>query len=90
MGEVTIDVEAELRRDNPRATAVTLRLYADTLRTYLEAAASVREHGAIVSHPRTGSPIENPYLAIMQRQGAALQKMKVKGDRVLAMIEAAP
>ena len=90
MGEVAIDIEAELRADNPKTPAVTLRLYADAMRVYREAAANVREHGAIVAHPRTGAPIENPYLAVMQRQAATLHKMRVRGDRVLALLEAQP
>lgn len=87
MGEVTIDLAAELAADNPKKSAVELRLYADALRVYLEAADNVRRLGNVVSHPRTGSPMDNPCLKIMERQGAILAKMRVRADRVLRLAE---
>lgn len=89
MGEV-IDIAAELAKDNPKASAVALRIYADALRTYNEAADNVRKHGAICSHPRTGAPIENPYLKIRAQQAAVLSKMPaIKSNRVLSMLQPA-
>lgn len=86
MGKM-IDVEAELRRDNPASKATDLRVYADALRVYVEASANVRKNGAVCQHPRTGSPIENPYLKIQSAQGAVLAKMpRIKGDRALALL----
>lgn len=85
MGE--IDIAAELALDNPNAREIDLRIYADALRTYHEAARNVRANGAICSHHRTGSPIENPYLKIQAQQGAILTKMRaIKSDRVSAML----
>jgi len=87
MGEV-IDLVAELRADNPKASAIALRVYADALRTYHEAAANVATNGAICSHPRTGAPIENPYLRIQAQQAAILTKMRsIASDRVLRLLQ---
>jgi phage terminase small subunit len=89
MGKV-IDVEAELAKDNranPRATQTALAILADALRVYAEAAANVEKHGAIVAHPRTAQPIENPYLRIMQQQGKTLERARgFKTDRVFRLL----
>jgi len=83
-----IDIEAELKADNPRATAVMIRLYADTLRIYVEAADNIAKNGAVCAHPRTGAPLENPYLKIRAAQAALLSKYRtINGDRVLAMLD---
>lgn len=50
--------------------------YADCFLEYQEATRNIDEHGTIVSHPRTGNPIENPYLAIRDRALRKLQSMK--------------
>ena len=52
-------------------------MYADAFMEYRTASENIREHGAMVLHPRTGSPIENPYLAIRDRARTALQRMRV-------------
>jgi len=58
-------VERGTRRD--RAV-----FYADAYVEYQEATKNIDENGAIVQHPRTGNPIENPYLVIRDR---ALRKL---------------
>lgn len=93
MGKVTgpLDLEAELRKDNPGAKATDLRVYADALQVYVEASRNIRANGAVCQHPRTGAPIENPYLKIQTAQGAVLAKMpRIKGDRALALLLAEP
>ena len=86
MGE--IDIVAELRKDNPKMREMDLRIYADAMRTYREAARNVATNGAICCHPRAGAPIENPYLKIQAQQGAILTRMRtIKSDRVSAMLE---
>ena len=50
-------VAAGVRRD--QAT-----LYADAFCEFHEAAGNITTHGAIVQHPRTANPIENPYLRV--------------------------
>jgi len=87
MGKV-VNIAAELRKDNPRASEVALKIYADALRTYNEAAANVLANGAICSHPRTGAPLENPYLKVQAQQAAILGKMpQIKSDRVQKLLQ---
>lgn len=82
-----IDIVAELAKDNPKASTVALRIYADALRTYHEASANVRAQGAVCAHPRTGAPIDNPYLKVQAQQAAILSKMRyISGDRVLLLL----
>ena len=89
MGKV-IDIGAELTKDNPRASSIDIQIYADALRTYNEAAQNVLKNGAICSHPRTGAPIENPYLKIRAQQAAIIGKMPgIKSDRVLKLLQKA-
>jgi hypothetical protein len=79
-----IDILAELAIDNPKVPAVTLQMYADALRSYVEASKNIEANGSVCSHPRTGAPIDNPYLRVRDQQGAVLRKMRaIKGDRVL-------
>lgn len=79
MGE--IDYVAVLVRENPKARIIDLEVYADALRTYREAAVNIKQHGAVVFHPRTGAPIDNPYLKVQAAAGAVLLKMRsVKSD----------
>jgi phage terminase small subunit len=55
--------------------------YADAYLEYWEASDNIAEHGAMVLHPRTNNPIENPYLQIRDRALAKLQKMRaVRAD----------
>lgn len=84
-----IDIVAELQQDNPRARLADLQVYANALRIYREASANIEENGAICSHPRTGTPIDNPYLKVQAQQGAILLKMrKINSDRVVTMLQA--
>lgn len=54
-----------------------VQFYADAYLEYMQATKNIDEHGTIVQHPRTGNPIENPYLAIRDR---ALRKLRsIKG-----------
>ena len=90
MGKITkpFDMLAELRADNRTVPAMTLEVFANALRIYLEASRNVREHGAVVAHPRTGAPMDNPYLKIQTAQGQTLVKLsRIKSDRVLALAE---
>lgn len=76
MGEVTkAAVRARLVEANPFASATEIALCADAYADYAAAQANIDEHGTIVFHPRTGAPIENPYLAIRSRAAALLLKV---------------
>lgn len=62
-------------------------LYADALMEWLEARANIDEHGAIVFHPRTGAPIENPYLSVRTKAAKKLQDIKgVKAEKLWQVI----
>lgn len=88
MGKV-IDIVDELTKDNPRASKIDIQIFADALRTYHEASLNVAKNGAICSHPRTGAPIENPYLKIRAQQVGILTKMRqIKSDRVHQLLQA--
>lgn len=50
--------------------------YADAYLEYVEASENITKYGAMVLHPRTANPIENPYLQIRDRALAKLQKMR--------------
>ena len=86
-----INIEELLRQENPKERAIDVQVFADALRTYREAAANVALHGAIVSHPRTGAPIENPYLKIQTQKGVILAKMRrIKSDLTISALDSAP
>ncbi len=55
--------------------------YGDSFFEYMKATRNIDEFGIIIKHPRTGNPIENPYLAIRDRALKKLQSMRsVKAD----------
>ncbi len=51
--------------------------YSDAFMEYMNATRNIDEFGVIVKHPRTGNPIENPYLAIRDRALKKLQAMEM-------------
>jgi hypothetical protein len=61
-----------LDQDNSGALAL-IDQYAGCLVSYLEASENLERNGSIVAHPRTGSPIENPYLKV---RSLAMQDMR--------------
>ena len=83
MGEV--NYVSVLVRDNPKSRIIDLEVYADALQTYREAAENIKQHGAVVFHPRTGAPIDNPYLKVQSTAGAVLLKMRFVKSNALAL-----
>ena len=69
------EIVAMLRRDNPAAGSDLIAMYADCFLDYKEAADNIAKNGNIVAHPRTGSPIENPYLKVKAAAMNQLRKM---------------
>ena len=51
-------------------------IYADVYLEYQTSTANILEYGVIVKHPRTGNPVENPYLAIRDRAEKKLARMR--------------
>lgn len=55
--------------------------YADVYLEYMKSTENIAEYGLIVQHPRTGNPIENPYLRIRDRAEKKLARMRnIKAD----------
>lgn len=50
--------------------------YADAFLEYIEASNNILIQGAMVLHPRTANPIENPYLKIRDRALVKLRSMR--------------
>ncbi len=80
MGQMTkAEIVEKLIAAGTRKDAAVM--YADAFIEYREASTNIDQHGAIVAHPRTGNPIENPYLAVRDRAAKKLAGMrKVKAD----------
>lgn len=62
--------------ENPTARVDDVELYARQFLTYLEAAENIEKNGTIVGHPRTGQPMENPYVKVRTAAQSSMQKMK--------------
>ncbi len=69
------EIIAVLVRDNPRGAYAEMTMYADYFFDYQEASENIAKNGSIVAHPRTGSPIENPYVKI--KVGCVAQLLKI-------------
>lgn len=69
------EVVSILRRDNPAARADDVAMYADCFMDYREASENIEKNGNIVAHPRTGSPIENPYIKVKANAMNQLRKI---------------
>ena len=72
------DVIAKLRELNPRAAQMDLAMYADLFAEYRAAQANITEHGAIVSHPKSGAPISNPYIAVRNAAAKTLRALRIQ------------
>ena len=59
-------------------------MYVSSFLTYLEAQENIERNGSIVAHPRTGSPMENPYLKV--RTAAMNDMLKCGGIKGLAQL----
>ena len=53
-------------------------MYADAFEEYRAAQANIAANGSIVTHPKTGGPISNPYLAVRDRAAKTLREMRVQ------------
>ena len=71
------EVKKILKKNNPTKKADRISMYADMYVDYQEAAENIKRHGALCAHPKTGAPIENPYLKIRQQMQAKLSKQQL-------------
>lgn len=69
-----------LKKNNKSAAQDKIRMYADAYMDYQEAAENIRENGAICAHPKTGAPMDNPYLKVRNQMRPILVKMRIKSD----------
>lgn len=74
-----------LEKHNPDGKTALTTIYAGLFITYIEAESNIMEHGAVVAHPRTGMPIENPYLKV--RTSAINDMQKMRGLKTAALWE---
>lgn len=66
-------VVAQLLANGNRPDAA--HLYADAFCEYHEAMENIRRNGAVCANPRTGAPIDNPYLKVRDRARLQLRRM---------------
>lgn len=76
MGEMTKgEICSKLKALNHASTrASDIAIYADAFIEYRAAQANIDQHGTIVFHPKTGAPIENPYIAIRNKASQVIQR----------------
>lgn len=81
MGEVTAaDALLRLRALNPDRPVEVLVRYADAFAQYHEAADNLARNGIITAHPRTGAPLENPYLKVRNAASEILASIKLNTE----------
>ena len=74
------EIVEKLLQQNPKAGSDKIAMYADAFLTYKEANDNIQKNGAICAHPKTGAPIDNPYLRVRQQMQSVLAKIKLKTD----------
>ena len=56
-----------------------IEMYVSSFLGYLEAQDNIDKNGNIVAHPRTGAPMENPYLKVRTSCLNEMNKLKLRG-----------
>lgn len=78
-------VKELLRLANPKARPDEICLYAEAYVEYQQASGHIAEHGPIITHPRSGVPMDNPYIKV---RAAAIDRMtKLMRSRNLHNVE---
>jgi len=81
MGEMSRDEVIKILEDQNRsASREKIIMYADAYIDYMDAQKNIKENGALVAHPKTGAPFDNPYLKIRQQMATAIGKLRLKSD----------
>ena len=70
------DIRKLLRDENPKGRTSDIEMYSHHFIGYLEAAENIAQNGVLVSHPRTGQPMENPYLKVRANAESGMSKLK--------------
>lgn len=76
------ELVAVLMRDNPRSPRDAIEIYVTAFLEYREAQANIEKNGAIVFHPRSGAPIENPYLRVRTNAERTMLGCKLRAPGV--------
>lgn len=71
-----VEIRRWIAEENPAARPADAEMYAQQFATYFEAAINLEQNGAIVAHPRTGQPMENPYLRVRASAQVAMCKLR--------------
>lgn len=74
------EIRALILKDNPTGRTADLEIYARQFATYFEASENIQQNGVICSHPRTGQPMENPYVKLRFSSETCMQKIRIKSD----------
>jgi phage terminase small subunit len=84
VGEVTrAEAFAVLREDNKGASVAELTMYAEAFCQWTDATENIRKQGTICASPRTGQPMDNPYLKVQTRAAAEMRAIEdLKTDRL--------
>ena len=70
----------KLRQLNPALAMSQIVMYTNLYLDYTTAQKNIDENGSMVMRPKTGEPIENPYLKIRDKAFNNLQKIRIKAD----------
>jgi hypothetical protein len=58
-------------------------MYADAFCEWHEALENINRNGSVVANPRTGAPIDNPYLRVRDKAFDRLRKMRNVNSRCI-------
>ena len=72
------EVLAALLAENGNRRTDDCAIYATAFSEYQEAASRIVDNGTVVSHPRTGAPIDNPYLKIRAAAERTMRACKIR------------
>lgn len=77
-------IKQKLKGLNPKLSDCQIDVAATAIALYIEARDNIKDNGAIVLHPKSGAPIENPYLKVLDNQSKFLSKLRnIKTEGIL-------
>lgn len=74
--------EVDERKYNPKIPSNMIDIYLDMEASYNRAQENILEFGEIVSHPRTGEAMENPYLSVREKASKQMLSIQSKYKRM--------
>ena len=83
-----MNIRELLEKENDGSSRLDLNLVADALDTYREAQKNIAERGSVCAHPRTGAPMENPYVKVRTQQVTILSKFRhIRTDETIRLLD---